>query len=80
MNSFAARFICSVSLVLGLSLAVPAQQQQPHQAQALNNASVVKLAIDGKRSGLALRECNADAIISAAKEAVKKLEDECVPA
>src|SRR5215218_7429541 len=41
MNSFAARIICSVSLVLGLSLAVAAQQ--PQHAQALNNASVVKL-------------------------------------
>ena len=46
MNSFAARFICSVSLVLGLSLAVAAQQQ-PHPAQTLNNASVVKLAKAG---------------------------------
>jgi len=41
MNSFAARIICSVSLVLGLSLAVPAQQ--PRQAQTLTNASIVKL-------------------------------------
>jgi hypothetical protein len=40
MNSFAARIICSVSLVLGLSLAVPAQQPQ---AQTLTNASIVKL-------------------------------------
>jgi hypothetical protein len=45
MNSFAARIICSVSLVLGLSLAVPAQQ--PRQAQTLTNASVVKLAKAG---------------------------------
>jgi hypothetical protein len=41
MNSFVARIICSVSLVLGLSLAVPAQQ--PRQAQTLTNASIVKL-------------------------------------
>ena len=41
MNSFAARIICSVSLVLGLSLAVPAQQSK--QAQTLTNASIVKL-------------------------------------
>ncbi len=45
MNSLAARIICSVSLVLGLSLAAPAQQT--HQAQTLNNASVVKLAKAG---------------------------------
>jgi glycosyltransferase involved in cell wall biosynthesis len=37
-------------------------------------------AINGTRNGLAMRECNADAIINAAKQAVKKLEDECVPA
>jgi hypothetical protein len=41
MNSLAARIICSVSLVLGLSLVVPAQQ--PQQAQTLTNASIVKL-------------------------------------
>ncbi len=41
MNSFVARIICSVSLVLGLSMAVPAQQSQ--QAQTLTNASIVKL-------------------------------------
>ena len=41
MNSFATRIICSVSLVLGLSLAVLAQQ--PQHAQTLNNASIVKL-------------------------------------
>lgn len=41
MNSFATRIICSVSLVLGLSLAVPAQQSK--QAQTLTNASIVKL-------------------------------------
>jgi hypothetical protein len=41
MNSFATRIICSVSLALGLSLAVAAQQ--PRQAQTLNNASIVKL-------------------------------------
>lgn len=41
MNSFAARIICSVSLVLGLSLSVPAQQSK--QAQTLTNASIVKL-------------------------------------
>ena len=41
MNSIATRIICSVSLVLGLSLAVLAQQ--PQHAQTLNNASIVKL-------------------------------------
>jgi hypothetical protein len=41
MNSLATRIICSVSLVIGLSLAVPAQQ--PQHAQTLNNASIVKL-------------------------------------
>ena len=41
MTSFATRIICSVSLALGLSLAVAAQQ--PRQAQTLNNASIVKL-------------------------------------
>ena len=41
MNSFATRIICSVSLVLGLSLAVLAQQ--PQHPQTLNNASIVKL-------------------------------------
>ena len=45
MNSFAARIICSVSLVLGLSMAAPAQQSR--QAQTLNNASIVKLAKAG---------------------------------
>lgn len=45
MNSIATRIICSVSLVLGLSLAVSAQQ--PRQAQTLNNASIVKLAKAG---------------------------------
>ena len=42
MNSFAARIICSVSLVLSLSLVVLAQNQQA-QNQTLNNAAVVKL-------------------------------------
>jgi hypothetical protein len=41
MNSFAARIICSVSLVLSLSLVASAQTQT--QPQALNNAAVVKL-------------------------------------
>lgn len=45
MNSFAARIICSVSLVLGLSLAVAAQQ--PQHPQTLNNSSIVKLAKAG---------------------------------
>jgi len=43
MNSFAARIICSVSLVLTLSLVALAQTQQPAQNNILNNASVVKL-------------------------------------
>ena len=42
MNSFAARIICSVSLVLSLSVVALAQTQQAQQ-QALNNAAVVKL-------------------------------------
>ena len=42
MNSFAARIICSVSLVLSLSLVALAQTQQAQQ-QALTNAAVVKL-------------------------------------
>jgi hypothetical protein len=42
MNSFAARIICSVSLVFSLSLVALAQTQQG-QPQALNNAAVVKL-------------------------------------
>src|SRR5215813_11986417 len=45
MNSFAARIICSVSLVLVLSLAALAQQSA--QQQTLNNAAVVKLAKAG---------------------------------
>jgi hypothetical protein len=43
MNSFAARIICSVSLVLTLSLVALAQTQQPAQNNVLNNAAVVKL-------------------------------------
>jgi len=43
MNSFAARIICSVSLVLILSLAALGQTQQSAQQQALTNAAVVKL-------------------------------------
>jgi hypothetical protein len=43
MNSFAARIICSVSLVLILSLVALAQTQQPAQNNVLNNAAVVKL-------------------------------------
>src|SRR5687768_2694897 len=46
MNSFAARIICSVSLVLIFSL-VALGQTQPAQNQALNNAAVVKLAKAG---------------------------------
>ena len=46
MNSLAARIICSVSLVLILSL-VALAQTQPAQNQALNNAAVVKLAKAG---------------------------------
>ncbi len=42
MNSFATRIICSVSLVLTLSL-VALAQTQPSQNQSLNNAAVVKL-------------------------------------
>ena len=42
MNSFATRIICSVSLVLTLSLVALAQTQQA-QNQALNNAAIVKL-------------------------------------
>ena len=42
MNSFATRIICSVSLVLTLSL-VALGQTQPAQNQALNNAAIVKL-------------------------------------
>jgi hypothetical protein len=41
MNSFATRIICSVSLVLVLSLVVAAQQSR--QAQTLTNQSIVKL-------------------------------------
>ena len=41
MNSFAARIICSVSLVLSISLVALAQTQA--QPQALNNAAIVKL-------------------------------------
>lgn len=41
MNSFATRIICSVSLVLVLSLIVAAQQ--PRHDQTLNNQSIVKL-------------------------------------
>ena len=43
MNSFAARIICSVSLVLILSLVALGQTQQSAQQQALTNAAVVKL-------------------------------------
>ena len=43
MNSIAARIICSVSLVLTLSLVAFAQAQQPAQNNILNNAAVVKL-------------------------------------
>ncbi|HET8783664.1 MAG TPA: hypothetical protein VFM63_14725 [Pyrinomonadaceae bacterium] len=43
MNSLAARIICSVSLVLTLSLVALAQTQQPSQNNVLNNAAVVKL-------------------------------------
>jgi len=46
MNSFAARIICSVSLVLSISLIALAQNQQA-QNQALNNAAVVKLSKAG---------------------------------
>src|SRR5688572_2156347 len=42
MNSFAARIICSVSLVCSLSLVALAQTSSSQQ-QALNNAAVVKL-------------------------------------
>ncbi len=42
MNSFAARTICSVSLVLVLSFVASAQTQS-NQQQVLNNAAVVKL-------------------------------------
>jgi hypothetical protein len=42
MNSFAARIICSVSLVFVLSLAASAQKQSAQQ-QSLTNAAVVKL-------------------------------------
>ena len=42
MNSTAVRIICSVSLVLGLSLGVSAQQDQAAQT-TLTNASIVKL-------------------------------------
>jgi len=42
MNSFAARIICSVSLVCSLSLVALAQTPSSQQ-QALNNAAVVKL-------------------------------------
>jgi hypothetical protein len=42
MNSFAARIICSVSLVFVLSLVALAQTQSSAQ-QALNNAAIVKL-------------------------------------
>ncbi len=42
MNSFATRIICSVSLVLTLSL-VALGQTQPAQNPALNNAAIVKL-------------------------------------
>ena len=41
MNSFTTRIICSVSLVLTLSLVALGQTQQ--QNQALNNAAIVKL-------------------------------------
>ena len=49
MNSFATRIICSVSLILGLSLAAPAQQRQAQSAaqSTLTNASIVKLAKAG---------------------------------
>ncbi len=44
MNSLAARIICSVSLVLSLSLATAAQQRQAQSTQStLTNASIVKL-------------------------------------
>ncbi|HEX5964962.1 MAG TPA: hypothetical protein VFY51_03495 [Pyrinomonadaceae bacterium] len=43
MNSFAARIICSVSLVFVLSLVALAQAQSSQQQQALNNAAIVKL-------------------------------------
>lgn len=46
MNSLAARIICSVSLVLTLSLVAFAQTRSAQQ-QALTNASVVKLAKAG---------------------------------
>lgn len=46
MNSFAARIICSVSLVLSLSLVALAQSQQTQQ-QPLNNAAIVKLSKAG---------------------------------
>ena len=42
MNSFATRIICSVSLVLSLSLVALAQTQQAQQ-QSLTNGAVVKL-------------------------------------
>jgi len=42
MNSFAARIICSVSLVCSLSL-IALAQTQTNQQQSLNNAAVVKL-------------------------------------
>lgn len=43
MNLFAARIICSVSLVLSLSLVAVAQTRQGAQQQSLTNAAVVKL-------------------------------------
>jgi hypothetical protein len=43
MNSFAARIICSVSLVFVLSLVALGQAQSGQQQQALNNAAIVKL-------------------------------------
>lgn len=43
MNSLAARIICSVSLVLSLSLVALAQTRQTAQQQALTNAAIVKL-------------------------------------
>jgi hypothetical protein len=43
MNSLAARIICSVSLILILSLVALGQAQQSAQQQALTNAAVVKL-------------------------------------
>ncbi|HEU4434744.1 MAG TPA: hypothetical protein VFR51_15270 [Pyrinomonadaceae bacterium] len=43
MNSIAARIICSVSLVLILSLVALGQTQPSAQQQALTNAAVVKL-------------------------------------